>query len=54
MECFNKDIYIEENKEKMTPFVHQGRGDQITYRTKLLSIKYKFYGFSDDLIETTN
>ena len=28
--------------------------DQITTNAKLLDIKYEFYGFSGDIIETTN
>ena len=31
-----------------------GRDDQITFYGKLLNIKYEFYEFSDDLIETIN
>ena len=31
-----------------------GRDDQIATSTRLLSIKYEFYGFSGDLIETIN
>ena len=31
-----------------------GRDDLIATNTRLLSIKYEFYGFSGDLIETIN
>ena len=31
-----------------------GRDAQITTCTKLLDIKYEFYGFSGDLMETIN
>ena len=31
-----------------------GKDDQIATSAKLLDIKYNFYGFSGDLIETVN
>ena len=47
MECINKVT-----KKKRTYPVHWGCGDnQIATSAKLLDVKYKFYGFSGDLIE---
>ena len=47
---------VEEGQKKnMILSVHQGyRDDQIATCAKLLNIKYKFYGFSGNLIETIN
>ena len=41
-------------KEKWHFLYIRGRENQITNRTKLLNVKYKFYGFSGDLIEPIN
>ena len=44
------------NMKFVCPYPHflyiEGRDDQIATSTRLLSIKYEFYGFSGDLIET--
>ena len=41
-------------KKENDTFCTSGRDDQIATRTKLFNIKYKFYGFGGDLIETIN
>ena len=41
-------------KKKITLLYIGDRDDLITTCTKLLNIKYKFYGFSGDLTETIN
>ena len=52
MECLNEDA---KKKKNMRHFLYiTGRDDQIATSTRLLSIKYEFYGFSGDLIETIN
>ena len=42
-------------KKKIGHFLYIGdRDNQIATQAKLLNIKYEFYGFSGDLIETIN
>ena len=41
-------------EKNMTLSVYQGRDNQIATHAKSLNIKYKFYGFSGDLVETIN
>ena len=49
MECLNKDT------KKIGHFLYIGdRDNQISTGAKLIDIKYNFYGFSGDLIETIN
>ena len=45
----------ERKKEENDSFCQMGGGDDsIATSTKLLNIKYKFYGFSADVRETIN
>ena len=50
MECLNEDVHVEE-EEKYDTFCTSRvyRDDLIATNTRLLSIKYEFYGFSGDL-----
>ena len=41
-------------RRKKLILYNRGRDNQITTGAKLLDIKYEFYGFSGDLIETIN
>ena len=43
-------VFVEYTKVAMVHMIYSYYGDT----TKLLNIKYKFYGFSGDLIETIN
>ena len=59
MGCLNEDAQKKkkkkEKRKKKRHFLYiRGRDEQIATRAKLLNIKYKFYGFSGDLIETIN
>ena len=52
MECLNEDAKKEEKKDALC--TSGGRDDQIDSGAMLLNIKYEFYRFSGDLIETIN
>ena len=51
MECLNKDV---KNKKQDSSCILGGKDDQISTGAKLLGNTHKCYGFSADVIETTN